>query len=305
MYERYLKLLSKFTSLAVLSTVFVFAAQPSATAATTYPLTIESAGYTTVIKAKPSKIISLSPTATEILFAIGAGPQVLAVDDQSNYPNGVPKSALSGFDPNIEAIVAQKPDLVILSVDSAKSKVVNESLTKLGIPVVMEKAAARISDSYSEITLLGAATDNDVTSKALVKKMKNSIKSILKSALKKPKYRFFHELDETLYSATSKTFIGSVYKDFGLKNIADAAKGADKSGYPQITAEYLIRSNPQIIFLADSYASQSAATVKARAGWATIDAVKNNKIVVLPPDIPSRWGPRIVDFYKIVAAAIK
>jgi iron complex transport system substrate-binding protein len=277
---------------------------PAACAATSYPITVKSGGYTTTLKSKPLKIISLSPTATEILFGIGAGAQVLAVDEQSNFPMSAPKSTLSGFDPNIEAIVAQKPDLVILSVDSAKSKVVNDALTKLGIPVVMEKAATKVSEAYSEIELLGLVTDNTSASKSLVKKMKSEIFLILRSAAKKPKLRFFHELDETLYSATSKTFIGSVYRDFGLKNIADAAKGADKSGYPQITAEFLIKSNPQIIFLADSYAAQSAETVKARAGWSQIEAVKKGKIVVLPADIPSRWGPRIVDFYRVVAEAI-
>lgn len=298
------KLVSALLVVSVLMTTHIINFEV-ANAATSYPITIKSGGYATTIKTKPTKIISLSPTATEILFAIGAGSHVLAVDDQSNFPATAPKSALSGFDPNIEAIVAQKPDLVILSVDSTKSKVAKESLTKLGIPVVMEKAAARVSDAYSEIEILGLATDNLPSAKSLVKKMKSDISIILRNSSKSPKLRFFHELDETLYTATSKTFIGSVYKDFGLKNIADAANGADKSGYPQISAEYLIKSNPQIIFLADGYASQNAQTVKARAGWSQIDAVKKNRIVLLPEDIPSRWGPRIVDFYKVIAETIK
>jgi iron complex transport system substrate-binding protein len=277
----------------------------ASSAATSYPLTIKSGGYKTTIKAKPTRIISLSPTATEILFSIGAGPQVLAVDNLSNFPESAPKSSLVAFNPNVEAIYELRPDLVVLSVDSTKSSVVRSALTKLGIPVFMEKAATRLSESYSEIELLGLATDNRATSKSVTKKMKSDIAMILKSAASKPKYRFFHELDETLYSATSKTFIGSVYKDFGLKNIADAASGADKSGYPQISAEYLIKSNPQIIFLADGYAGQNAETVKARAGWSKIDAVTKNRVIVLPEDIPSRWGPRIVDFYRVVGDAIK
>ena len=304
MFKGRFSFFAKPTVAAIFLATLTFVPTQTATAATSYPITVKSGGYTTTLKVKPLKIISLSPTATEILFGIGAGTQVLAVDEQSNFPTSAPKSTLSGFDPNIEAIVAQKPDLVILSVDSAKSKVTNEALTKLGIPVVMEKAATKVSEAYSEIELLGLATDNTSAAKSLVKKMKSDISLILRSAAKKPKLRFFHELDETLYSATSKTFIGSVYKDFGLNNIADAAKGADKSGYPQITAEFLIKSNPQIIFLADSYAAQSAETVKARAGWSQIEAVKKGKIVVLPADIPSRWGPRIVDFYRVVAEAI-
>ena len=277
----------------------------AASAATSYPITIKSGGFATTIKIKPEKIISLSPTATEILFGIGAGSQVLAVDDLSNFPATAPKSALVAFNPNVEAIVALKPDLVVLSVDSTKSSEVRSALTKLGIPVFMEKAPTKVSNSYAEIELLGLATDNVKAAKSVTKKMKSDISAILKSVASRPKYRFFHELDETLYSATSKTFIGSVYKDFGLKNIADAASGADKSGYPQISAEYLIKSNPQIIFLADGYAAQNSETVKARAGWSKIEAVVKNRIIVLPEDIPSRWGPRIVDFYRVVGAAIK
>jgi len=277
----------------------------AANAATSYPITIKSGGYATTIKTKPNKIISLSPTATEILFGIGAGPQGLAVDDLSNFPATASKSALVAFNPNVEAIVALKPDLVVLSVDSTKSSEVRSALTKLGIPVFMEKAPTKVSNSYAEIELLGLATDNVKAAKSVTKKMKSDIMTILKSVASKPKYRFFHELDETLYSATSKTFIGSVYKDFGLKNIADAASGADKSGYPQISAEYLIKSNPQIIFLADGYAAQNSETVKARAGWSKVEAVVKNRIIVLPEDIPSRWGPRIVDFYRVVGAAIK
>jgi iron complex transport system substrate-binding protein len=117
--------------------------------------------------------------------------------------------------------------------------------------------------------------------------------------------KFFHELDNTLYSATSSTFIGSVYKDFGLSNIADGAEGADQSGYPQISAEYLVSENPALIFLADAQYGETIDVVKNRAGWSEIDAVKNNKVIELPADIPSRWGPRIIDFYQIVADALK
>jgi iron complex transport system substrate-binding protein len=131
MFKGRFTLFAKPTVAALFLAIFAFLPTQSAIAATAYPITVKSGGYTTTIKNKPLKIISLSPTATEILFSIGAGPQVLAVDDQSNYPTNVPKSSLSGFDPNIEAIVAQNPDLVILSVDSAKSRVVKDALTKL------------------------------------------------------------------------------------------------------------------------------------------------------------------------------
>jgi iron complex transport system substrate-binding protein len=135
--------------------------------------------------------------------------------------------------------------------------------------------------------------------------MKSRIKKALVTNKSKSKLKFFHELDNTLYTATSKTFIGSVYKDFGLINIADAASGADSSGYPQLSAEYLIKSNPDLIFLADAQYGESIDSLKARPGWSAISAVKNNRVIALPADIPSRWGPRIVDFYELVGKSIK
>jgi iron complex transport system substrate-binding protein len=274
-------------------------------AKTKYPLNIVSAGFATKLQAKPVRIISLSPSATEILFAIKAGPQVLAVDDNSNYPLEVPRSALSGFSPNLEAIVALKPDFVILNKDSTKSDAIHKSLTNLGIPVMMEAAARNLNDVYSEIALIGRVVDRQASSTKLISSMKKRIKTVVKSSKKVKSQRIFHELDNTLYTATSKTFIGTVYRDLGLINVADAASGADSSGYPQLSAEFLIQSNPEIIFLADAQYGENASTVKARSGWQSIDAVKRGRIIELPADIPSRWGPRIVDFYELVAKAIK
>ena len=272
---------------------------------TKYPLNIVSADFAAKLPAKPVRIISLSPSATEIIFAINAGSQVLAVDDNSNYPANVPTSALSGFAPNLEAIVALDPDFVILNKDSTKSDAIHKSLTNLGIPVMMEEAARNLNDVYREITIIGKAVDQQEKARKLIVSMKKRIAKVIKSSKKVKSQRFFHELDNTLYTATSKTFIGNVYRDLGLKNVADAASGADSSGYPQLSAEYLIRSNPQIIFLADAQYGESISTVKARPGWQSIAAVKNGRIIELPADTPSRWGPRIVDVYELVAKSIK
>jgi iron complex transport system substrate-binding protein len=115
---------------------------------------------------------------------------------------------------------------------------------------------------------------------------------------------YYHELDNTFFSATSKTFIGSIYSLLGLKNIADPA---DKkaSGYPQLSPEYIINTNPQIIFLADTKCcGQSLQTVRKRPGWAKITAVRDGRVIALDDDIVSRWGPRIVDFLQTVEAAL-
>ena len=276
----------------------------AASTATKYPLTISSGGYSTTIAKKPVRIISLSPSATESLFEIGAGKQVLAVDSYSNYPKSAPITELSAFEPNVEAIAALKPDLVVLSVDAMKSLVVKEALEKLKIPVLMEKAPETLAQAYKEIEVLGAVTDHTSEAKKLTFKMAALIKSIINRTKKTVKITFFHELDNTLYSVTSDTFIGKVYKDFGLINIADKAAGADSYGYPQLSAEYLLKTDPDVIFLADAEYGESAATVKARAGWSGITAVTKKNVFALPNDIPSRWGPRLVDFYRYVAASL-
>jgi iron complex transport system substrate-binding protein len=276
----------------------------AASTVTKYPLTITSGGYTTTINKKPTRIISLSPSATESLFEIGAGKQVLAVDSLSNYPKSAPISDLSAFEPNVEALAALKPDLVVLSVDAMKSMVVKEALEKLKIPVLMEQAPENLGQAYKEIEVLGAVTDHASDAKKVTFKMAALIKSIINRTKKTVKITFFHELDNTLYSVTSDTFIGKVYKDFGLVNIADKAAGADSYGYPQLSAEYLVKTDPDIIFLADAEYGESAATVKARPGYSSITAVAKKNVFALPNDIPSRWGPRLVDFYRFVAASL-
>ena len=299
MFKRFARL-SIALAFVLLSTTLI-----STSSASKYPLQVKSGGYITKLSAKPVRIISLSPSATEILFALNADSQVLAVDDNSNYPVRVPKSDLSSFTPNVEAIAALDPALVVLQINATNAKTVRDALTKIEIPVFVEPAAKNVNDTYKEIRLIGKIIDKEKAAKKLIAEMKSRIKKALVTNKSKAKLKFFHELDNTLYTATSKTFIGSVYKDFGLINVADAASGADSSGYPQLSAEYLIKSNPDLIFLADAQYGESIDSLKARPGWSAISAVKNNRVIALPADIPSRWGPRIVDFYELVGKSIK
>ncbi|WP_030442113.1 ABC transporter substrate-binding protein [Actinoplanes subtropicus] len=269
-------------------------------AAASYPVTVGSL----TLAAQPKRIVSLTPTATEMLFAIGAGPQVVAVDDQSDYPAGTPKTDLSGFKPNAEAIAAKNPDLVVLSEDIDK---IVEQLGKLKIPVVRTPAAVSMDDTYREIGELGSLTGHQAEAEALHQRMTSQIEKIVRGVPARTKpLSYYYELDPTLYSVTSKTFIGSIFAMFGMTNVADAADptGA-KGGYPQLSAEALIKSNPDTIFLADSRCcKQSASTVAARPGWNTITAVKAGQIFPLDDDIASRWGPRTVDLVQSVADAV-
>ena len=298
---------ARLRALPIAMVAIVFAsllASPAQAATTKYPITVKFGGYTTKIAKKPMKIISLSPSATEIFFAIGAGAQILAVDDYSNYPTNAPVSEISGYQPNVEAIFAKKPDLVLLSVTSMKAPQVRNALVKLGIPVLMQPAPLNLDDVFTENTILGRVTDRQAAASKLNTSMSKAIKKVIAKAKKNSKIRIFHEIDDTYYSATSETFIGKVYKDFGAINVADAAAGADSSGYPQLSPEYLLKSDPQVIFLADAQYGVTADSVSKRAGWPQISAVKNKKIVELPADIPSRWGPRLVDFYKLIGDSL-
>ena len=253
----------------------------------------------------PRRIISLSPSATEDLFAIGAGKQVIAVDDNSNYPANAPFTKLSSFTPNVEALIAYHPDLVVIQSTATKSDAVVAQLKKLKVAVYIEHTPSNLQGAYGEILDLGKVTGNSNKASALVATMKKSIASILNGVKLSDPKSFFHELDNTLYSATSATFIGTAYKDFKLTNIADAASKADDGGYPQLQSEYVIKANPDFIFLADAPDGETIQTVSARAGWSTITAVSSKKVLALPADLPSRWGPRIVDFYKFIASSIK
>ena len=254
--------------------------------------------------ANPSRIISLSPSATETLFAIGANKQVIAVDDLSNFPSTAPMTALSAFTPNVEALVTYKPDLIILNSSATKAEDVRKQLTKLGIPVYWEVSPNSLDEAYGEIASIGKAIGRTKEAQTLVADMKSKITSAIKKYRKGKSVTFFHELDNTLYSATSETFIGSVYKSFGLTNIADAAASADSYGYPQLTSEYVIKANPRVIYLADAEYGESVKTVSSRAGWKNVTAVRKKQILALPADIPSRWGPRLVDFYEFIGQSL-
>lgn len=268
-------------------------------AAAAFPVTV---GKLTLDK-RPEKIVSLSASATEMLFAIGAGKQVTAVDDNSNYPADAPKTDLSGFSPNAEAIAAKSPDLVVISDD--RNKIV-EQLTTLKIPVYLTPAATTLDDSYRQITELGALTGHATEAADVTKRMKDDIAKLVAGLPQRAeKLTYYHELGPELYTATSKTFIGSLYAMAGLENIADPSDADGKNGgYPQLSQEVIVKADPDFIFLADTKCcQQSADTVKARAGWSGVTAVKNNQIVALDDDVASRWGPRVVDLLRAIVDA--
>ena len=267
----------------------------TSSASSTYPVTVGDLTLTT----QPMRIISLSPTATEMLYAIGAGAQVVAVDDYSNFPADAVAlgTALSGYEPNVEAIAGYTPDLVVVAYDAGG---IVDQLKSLSIPVFMAAAATSFEDVYLQIEQLGALTGNLENAVQLSEEMQTDIAAaVAEVQLPTTPITYFHELDNTLYSATSNTFIGQVYGLFGLKNIADGV--IDGNDYPQLSAEVIVKANPDIIFISHL---ETPEVVAARDGWGRLKAVTNNQVIALPADIPSRWGPRIVEFVRVIRDAI-
>jgi iron complex transport system substrate-binding protein len=250
----------------------------------------------------PQAIVSLSPTSTEMLFAIGAGDQVIAVDDQSDYPEGVPTTDLSSYEPNVEAIAAYEPDLVVSSSDDPA---LVDGLEALDIEVLVHPAAVTLDDTWAQIEELGTVTGHEDEANELSAGLQAEVNQ-LADTVGDVELTAYWELDPTYYSVTSSTFIGSLLQLAGITSIADEAE-AEAGDYPQLSAEFIVQADPDVVFLADTECcEQTAETVAARGGWADMQAVTEGNVVELSDDIASRWGPRVVDLLEqLIDAAEK
>ena len=256
----------------------------------------------------PSAIISLSPTATEMLYAVGAGDQVLAVDDFSNFPAETADKmpGVSGYDPNVEAIIGLGPDLILT--DGTNPDFL-EALDRAGIAHWEGPAAVTVDDTFAQILELGAATGHAEEAEALVDELTADLDALLERIATLPELEtpltFYHELDSTYYSVTSETFIGSTYTSLGLRNIADLVE-EESYGYPQLSAEFILDKDPDIIFLACTiYCGETPESVAARPGWDALSAVAAGHVVPLNDDIASRWGPRIIEHMSAVVDSVE
>ena len=278
-------------------------APTTTTVESVFPVTIEDDHGPVTIEARPDSIVSLSSVATEILFAIGAGDQVVAVDDQSNHPDEAPMTDLSGFTPNIEAILSYEPDLVFISYDPGD---LIASLEAAGVPVISYTAAVTVDGTYDQIEATGVATGHEQAAIDLNDRISSELDQIAAGAPEVPQgTTYFHEIDSNLYTVTSSTYFGQVYAMFGLENIADAADPDGSAfGYPQLSSEFVVSADPDLIVLADALYGESLETVSARPGWSVLTAVQEGNVFELDADTASRWGPRIVDFAQSVADAL-
>ena len=248
---------------------------------------------------RPQRIVSLSPMATEVLFAIGAGDQVVAVDQFSYFPPEAPVTDLSGWDPNVEAVLSYEPDLVVIANDDNN---LMSGLDAVGVEVHLSSAPAVFESGYASIINLGIAVGRQDEALALVEKLEVEIDAALAAAPDVP-IRVYHELDNTYFSVSSNSFIGAVYAAMGAINIADEAD-VDGYGYPQLTEEYIVEADPELIVITDQV-GYTVEDVAARPGWGEVAAVRNGNIAMVVADTASRWGPRLPQFIAVVAEALQ
>jgi iron complex transport system substrate-binding protein len=271
-----------------------------------WPVTVSAPNGSVTIKALPQRIVSLDPTATEDLYAVGAGTQVIAVDQNSDFPPGVPVTSLSGVNPDVAAIARYNPSLVI----AQNYPGLAQALTKLGIPVLIEPEVPNLRDAYAQIEQIGLATGHANQASEVVKNMQQQITDIVTQA--GVKYRglsYYWEQSPAPYrSAASATLVGHIMDMFGLRNIADTANTPSDGNQPLLSENYIVAAKPQVIFLADNWLTgngQTVAMVAARPGWAGIPAVRDHQIFALNADIASRWGPRLPQLVEEIASALE
>ncbi|HEX9967674.1 MAG TPA: ABC transporter substrate-binding protein, partial [Solirubrobacterales bacterium] len=260
-----------------------------------FPVTVEDATQRVTIERRPERIVSLSPSATETLFALGAGEQVTAVDEESDYPPGVPTTDLSSYQPNVEAIVGYEPDLVVLPASVPRD--VPAGLRRVGVTVVAEPAPANLDDAYAQMRELGVVTGHPAEGRELAREVRTRVEELIAAAPSGRGLDFFHELDPDLYTAGTRNFIGRVYQRLGLENVAEPAARRAGTPYPQMSSEAVVAADPDLIVLADTECcGQSPAKVARRPGWDQVSAVRAGAVVAIDDDIASRWGPRVPVF---------
>ncbi len=264
---------------------------------TAFPVTVAVGGAEVTLEERPTRIVSLSPTATETLFAIGAGDQVVAVDEFSNYPDDAPTTELSGFTPNIEAIAEFDPDLIVIAFDP--DSMISDAFAPLGVPVVNQAPAVDRDDLLAQIEQLGALTGQTPQAVFLTSEIAERWDAAV--AADAGGAKVYIELDQNLFSASSNSFMGAPLVEMGFVNIADAAD-EEGFGFPQMSAEAIIEANPDVILVNNDATTDDGDSIRTRPGWEVIAAVANDRVVVVDSDLSSRWGPRFVHYIEEMAA---
>jgi iron complex transport system substrate-binding protein len=254
-------------------------------------------GYTIELKGYPQKIVSISSSTTETLFAVGAGKQVVGRDEYSVYPEqalSVTSVGAMWEELPSEAILALEPDLVIAAQIITEDQIA--ALRELGLAVYWQANPKSYEELWQNIRNIAALTGHEAEAESLITNLGARVKTVQeKVATVSERSSIFYELDATdpsnPWTAGSGTFIDYIINQAGGTNAAAALQG----DYAQISTEQLIAVNPDVILLADAPYGTTAESVIARPGWETITAVKENALYPVDPNMMSVPGPRLVN----------
>ncbi len=269
----------------------------------TFPVSVQSGGGTVHIAAKPQRVLCLSASATQMLYAIGAGSQVVGVDKYSTYPSNAPRTQFTGYETSAESYVRLKPDLIILAFSTGPML---QQLKVLGIPALVLSPATSFPNVDSQLAELGTATGHEAAAREVEASLATDIAAQVHRAGPAGRGKTYYiELDPTFYSATSATFIGAEFSLFGMHDIADAA--GHGSAYPQISAEYILKENPDYVFLADTVCCHVNATnFGQRPGFSVLQAVRLHHVVGVNDSDASQWGPHTIEaFVSLLATTLR
>lgn len=292
------------TAVQVQSTSAPTVAPTSASAAGT-TLT-DGAGRSVTLSGVPTRIVSLTPSTTEIVCALGKCEAIIGRDQFSDFPAQVKSVPVlsDGFNPNYEQIVAAKPDLVLVAAITAPDVI--KKLDELKLPtLVVGDVNSNFESVKRDIQLVGKALGADAQAADVTASMDKKLADLKsKIAQAKTKPRVFWELDATdpakPYTPGPGTFIDEIIALAGGENIA----GKADSPYVQINAEEVIKANPEVIILSDAAYGVAPESVGKRPGWNVIDAVKNNRVFPIDDNLVSRPGPRVIEGLEAAARLI-
>lgn len=270
----------------------------------TYPMTVtDDTDNKVEFKQEPTKIVSLMPSNTEILFALGLDDHVIGVTDNDTYPEAATKKdKVGGMEFNIEKIISLKPDAVFahgMIAESAKSGI--QQLRDAGIPVFVVKNASNFEETYDTIKTIGKITNRSAKADQIVEDMKAKVKDVqAKVADVKKRNVFVENSDEPeIYTAGKDTFMQEILNLANVKNVAD-----DQSGWFKIDPEEIIKRDPDVYLITYNYVPNIVEKVKKRQGFKDLKAIKNDRVVQVDPDKTSRPGPRLAEGLEEVAKAV-
>ena len=266
-----------------------------------FPVSVQSGDGTVRVTSRPARILCLSASATQMLYAIGGGSQVVGVDKYSTYPAGAPRTKFTGYESSAEDYLYLHPDLVIFAFQTGT---LIQQLQALHIPVLLLPPATSIASVDSQLSELGAATGQEAGARNVQASLQAHLSAAVRGAGVAGRGKTYYiELDPTFYTATSGTFIGAEFSLFGMRDIANGA--GHGSLYPQISAEYVLKENPDYVFLADTVCCQQDASKFAhRPGFSVLTAVKLHHVIGVNDSVTAQWGPHTIETFVTILATI-